>query len=54
MINALSLLTRYMLDYFSSTYLYIVKKGIALHLKGLEWIAAPYEDLMKSLKQLIE
>ena len=54
MINALSLLTRYIPGRFPSTYLYIAEKGIVLHLKGLERIAALHEDLIKSLKQLIK
>ena len=54
MIDALSLLARHMPGRFPSAYLYMAEKGIALHLEGLERIAAPHEDPMKSLKQLIE
>ena len=50
MINALSLLTKYILGHFPSIYLYIAKKGIILYLKGLERITTLYKDLMKSLK----
>ena len=49
-INALSLLARYILSRFPSIYLYIAEKGIILHLKGLERIATLHEDLIKSLK----
>jgi hypothetical protein len=54
MVDALTLLARHMPGRYASAYLYMAEKGIALHLEGLEQIAAQYEDPMKNLQQLIK
>ena len=49
MVDTLTLLAKHIPGRYTSAYLYIAEKGIALYLEGLEQIAAQYEDPMKNL-----